>query len=176
MVRFRPVSCLPDSKLSRMKSLWIHWFTKVENRCASRNLCCFGKRVRVSPFLTKKLRIRICLGFVTVCEWKGVSFLIFTWFWFGDLIWIFGMLQFATVSIDFCLNSEMNLWISLFSFSSSLNRFGFLEFSFLLLLNLLAVIVLDSLPLVMNSVLELQQARLNDEDSPLLNLWELEIF
>jgi len=42
----------------------------------------------------------------------------------------------------------------------------------LLLLNLLAVIVLSSSLLVMNSVLELQRARLNDEDSS-LNLWEL---
>jgi len=67
MVRFRPVSCLPDSKLSRMKSLWIHWFTTVENRCASRNLCCFGKRVRVSPFFDEKasnphlFRVRYCV-------------------------------------------------------------------------------------------------------------------
>jgi len=78
LVRFRTVSCLPDSKLSRMKSLWIRWFTTVENRCKSQNLCCFGKKLGFHHFRMKKLRIlliRIGLVFITVYEWREVSFL-----------------------------------------------------------------------------------------------------
>ena len=130
LVRFRTVSCSSDSKLSRMKSLWIRRFTTVENRCKSQNLCCFGKKLGFHHFRMKKLRIlliHIGLVFITVYEWKEVSFFDCYLILFGDLIRIFGILRFDAVSID----SWLEFWNETGDFLLLLlNRFGFLEFFF----------------------------------------------
>ena len=127
LLRFRTVSRSFDSKLSRMKSLWIRSLTTVENRCKSQNLRCFGKKLGFHHFRMKKLRIlliHIGLVFITVYEWKEVSFFDCYLILFGDLIRIFGILRFDAVFID----SWLEFWNETGDFLLLLlNRFWFFE-------------------------------------------------
>jgi len=159
--------CFWFKSFSKWFCLRIHWFTTVETRCKPWNPYGFQRFFRVSWLLNQNssnlLRIYIDSDSLLFSNMQEVSFLIFTWFYSEIWFWVFRMLRSWFCLLILGLKSGNKPVICLSSSSPVQNPWN--SFSLLLLNLRVSVIVLNSLLLAMDSMLELQKHRLSDEDS-----------